>query len=133
MRISEIYGGETTAIPAARRLAAGFFGRVHTERALAVSAHAVETTQLVVSELVTNAVRHTAGPCRLDLELVDHAVDITVWDTSPAAPDVPDRDPVRVGRHGIEVVLALCGALQVTQRPSGKQISVRVALEPLRV
>ncbi|WP_405592182.1 ATP-binding protein [Streptomyces sp. NBC_01190] len=130
MRISEVYGGETTAIPAARRLAAGFFGRVHSERALAVSAHAVETTQLVVSELVTNAVRHTAGPCRLDLELVDHAVDITVWDTSRTAPGIADPDPARVGRHGIEVVLALCGAVQVTHQAFGKQISVRVALEP---
>ncbi|MFC4031232.1 ATP-binding protein [Streptomyces polygonati] len=131
MRISEVYGSETTAIAEARRLASGFFGRVHTERALAVSAHAVETTQLVVSELVTNAIRHTTGPCRLDLELIDHAVDITVWDTSPAVPDVPAPDPARVGRHGIEVVLALCGALQVTQQASGKQISVRIALEPL--
>jgi two-component sensor histidine kinase len=130
LRISEVYGSETTAIAAARRLAAGFFGRVHSERAVAVSAYAVETTQLVISELVTNAVRHTSGPCRLDLELVDHAVDITVWDTSPAAPAVPGPDPARVGRHGIEVVLALCGALQITPQGSGKQISVRVALEP---
>ncbi|MEU8849719.1 hypothetical protein AB0C70_26550 [Streptomyces sp. NPDC048564] len=37
--------------------------------------------QLVFSELVTNAYEYAPGPCLLDLQVVDGAVEISVWDT----------------------------------------------------
>jgi len=84
--------------------------------------------QLVVSELVTNAVRHTEGPCGVDLELAGQTVEITVWDTSPQLPVVMEPDPTRVGRHGMEIITALCGGFQVVRREVGKQITVRLLL-----
>ncbi|MGR4878239.1 ATP-binding protein [Streptomyces sp. LARHCF249] len=50
---------------------------------------------LVISELVTNAVRHTSGGCALDLHLQPDGVDVDVTDTSSAEPQ-----PRRPGHRG---------------------------------
>ncbi|MFD9338330.1 ATP-binding protein [Streptomyces sp. NPDC060028] len=49
---------------------------------------------LVVTELVTNAIRHTDGPAALHLELLDDHIEIRVTDTSPhpPAPRTPQTD-----------------------------------------
>jgi anti-sigma regulatory factor (Ser/Thr protein kinase) len=49
---------------------------------------------MVVTELVTNAIRHTAGPAVLRLELHDDHIEIRVTDTSPepAEPRLPRAD-----------------------------------------
>ncbi|MFE5861693.1 ATP-binding protein [Streptomyces virginiae] len=49
---------------------------------------------MVVTELVTNAIRHTDGPAVLHLELHDDHIAIRVTDTSPeqAAPRPPRTD-----------------------------------------
>ena len=128
MRTSEVYRGEPGAIAAARHAAAAFFRRIGGDGTAGIANTVVENAQLVVSELVTNAVRHTSGPCGLDLELVEGAVEITVWDTSPRPVAVMGPDPHRIGRHGMEIVVALCGTFRVARRAAGKQITVRVAL-----
>jgi anti-sigma regulatory factor (Ser/Thr protein kinase) len=128
MRTSEVYRGEPGAIAAARHAAAAFFRRLGGDGTAAIAGAVVDTAMLVVSELVTNAIRHTSGPCGLDLELVEGAVEITVWDTSPRPVAVMSPDPNRVGRHGMEIVVALCGSFRVARRAAGKQITVRVPL-----
>ncbi|MCX5195517.1 ATP-binding protein [Streptomyces sp. NBC_00249] len=73
---------------------------------LAPSAHgqpavppvALDATLLVISELVTNAVRHTAGGCALDLQVRPDGVDVDVTDTSNADPR--PRPPDRRGEGG---------------------------------
>lgn len=130
MRTSEVYGREAGAIAEARQLAAAFLGRIGHETARAVPSRVVETAQLVVSELVTNAVKHTSGPCGVDLELVEEAVQITVWDTSAQPVTVMEHDPERIGRHGLEIIVALCGGLDVTRTATGKRITVRMNLRP---
>ncbi|MFD9084307.1 ATP-binding protein [Streptomyces erythrochromogenes] len=49
---------------------------------------------MVVTELVTNAIRHTDGPAALHLELHDDHIVIRVTDTSPepAEPRLPRTD-----------------------------------------
>lgn len=127
VRSSESYPGEPGAVAAARHLAARFLSRVGMGGAAAAE-QTVQIVQLVVSELVTNAVRHTDGPCGVDLELTGQTVAITVWDTSPQLPVVTEHDPTRVGRHGMEIITALCGGFQVARREAGKQITVRLLL-----
>lgn len=127
MRISGVYSGEPGAIAAARQLAVAFFEQLSLPDP-AVRGRVVEDAQLVVSELVTNAVRHTSGPCGLDIERVGNIVEITVWDTSPHHAVVTPPDPARVGQHGMEIVLALCGAFEVTDTATGKRITVRLDL-----
>jgi anti-sigma regulatory factor (Ser/Thr protein kinase) len=47
----------------------------------------VDTVELLVSELVTNAYRHTAGPCSLRLTaLGDGRLRVGVWDADPYVP-----------------------------------------------
>ncbi|MGW2897511.1 ATP-binding protein [Streptomyces sp. NPDC001212] len=63
--------------------------------------------QLLVSELVTNAPKYAPGPCMLTLEATGGAVGVTVWDSEPTLPTARAADPGRVGRHGLEIVLAV--------------------------
>jgi anti-sigma regulatory factor (Ser/Thr protein kinase) len=130
VRTSEVYAGDPGAIAAARQLAVAFLGRIGVEGARRVPALVVETAQLVVSELVTNAVKYTTGPCGLDLELVDDTVEITVWDTSTRTVTAMEPDPGRIGRHGMEIVVALCGGFDVARTAAGKRITVRLELRP---
>lgn len=47
----------------------------------------MDTVELLVSELVTNAYRHTAGPCSLRLTaLGDGRLRVGVWDGDPYVP-----------------------------------------------
>lgn len=129
MRTSEVYSGGPGTIAAARRTAAAFLAHARTAgHQPAVTPEAGYATELVVSELVTNAVKHAAGICGLDLRLTGAVVEITVWDTSPHEITLSAPDPARVGRHGLEIVIALCGGLHTARTPTGKQITARVPL-----
>ena len=58
--------------------------------------------QLIVSELATDARKYAPGPCLLDLEIVEGAVQISVWDSSTTLPSIQAAAPERVGHHGLE-------------------------------
>ncbi|MET7441869.1 ATP-binding protein [Streptomyces sp. NPDC004082] len=124
-----VYDGASDSIRAARNLAADFMERLQRAYRIALSTRVVGAVQLVVSELVTNVCKHAPGPCALDLVLVGRSLEIRVWDSSfrVPVPDVPD--PGRVGRHGLEIVTALCGEIDVRREPVGKRVRVRIALE----
>ena len=52
----------------------------------AIAAEAADTVVLVVSELVTNALRHGGGTCTLDLTAhPDGSIEVAVHDRSPQA------------------------------------------------
>ncbi len=89
-------------IAEARAMARGFLTTVQAVHGLPVSERAMGMVQLVVSELVTNARKYAPGPCLLDLEIVEGAVQIRVWDSSTTLPSIQAADPERVGQHGLE-------------------------------
>ncbi|WP_328494743.1 ATP-binding protein [Streptomyces sp. NBC_00414] len=120
--------GDTSCIAAARRFAADFLTRARTDQGVAVSAHAVGLTQLVVSELVTNARKHAPGPALLELRIAGAAVEVTVQDSVRARPTVHTSDPQRVGRHGLEIVQAVTEDLSIHLGPTGKRVTAHVAL-----
>ncbi|MFK4149205.1 ATP-binding protein [Streptomyces sp. NPDC004065] len=121
--------GGPGCIARARRVAAAFLGALHSERGRPVSSRVLEGTQLVVSELVTNAVKYAPGPLRLELRAGDGTVDVTVCDGGPALPaPAPGTDPGRVGRHGLEIVRALAQDFSVRPLPTGKRVTARIAL-----
>jgi anti-sigma regulatory factor (Ser/Thr protein kinase) len=95
--------GDGTSIAQARHLAARFLTQVQAEHSLPVSQRAVDVTQLVVSELVTNARKYAPGPALMDLRIVGDLVEIVVWDSAPVLPVARATDAGRVGQHGMEI------------------------------
>ncbi|MFD3334640.1 ATP-binding protein [Streptomyces sp. NPDC058700] len=128
MSASASYDGDASCIGAARHLATGFLAEVQAVHGRPVSERAIGMAQLVVSELVTNAVKYAPGPLMLDLEVSGGAVRVSVWDSDPVLPDVAATDPQRVGRHGLEIVLALSQAYEARREPVGKRVTVVIAL-----
>ncbi|WP_439678352.1 ATP-binding protein [Embleya sp. MST-111070] len=84
--------------------------------------------QSVVRELVTNVRRYAPGPCLLTLDVRDAAVKVGVWDGDPPSPSILPTDPDRIGRHGLEIVMALCRSFAVHREPVGKRICASVVL-----
>ncbi|MGZ3097076.1 ATP-binding protein [Streptomyces sp. H62] len=120
--------GDGTVIAQARHLAAGFLARVQAEHGMPVSQRALDLTQLVVSELVTNARKYAPGPVLLDLRIVGDLVEIVVWDSEPVLPVARAADAGRVGQHGLEIVMAVAQGFEVQRERVGKRITARLAL-----
>lgn len=120
--------GQNGCIADARRLTGDFLARAQREQGVPVSARTMDLSQLVVSELVTNALRYAPGPVLLHLRIVGAAVEIAVWDSDPALPMPRGADPTRVGQHGLEIVMAVAEGVDVVREPVGKRIVARLGL-----
>ncbi|MDT0406222.1 ATP-binding protein [Streptomyces edwardsiae] len=122
LRRAAHFTGEPGCIAEARSFAARFLQQLRTEWCAVVDERADGAVLLVVSELVTNADRHSEGPYILELEGTDTALTVTVYDSSAHLPRVFPRDPERVGRHGLEIVRALARDVSVERVPVGKRV-----------
>ncbi|MFJ9536089.1 ATP-binding protein [Streptomyces sp. NPDC101225] len=122
LRRAAHYTGEQGCIAEARSFTAHFVDQLRTEWCARIEDRAVEEVLLVVSELVTNADRHSNGPYILELEGTDTSVSVWVYDSSAALPRRFPRDPERVGRHGLEIVHALADRVVVERVPVGKRV-----------
>ncbi|MEV7130749.1 ATP-binding protein [Streptomyces sp. NPDC093260] len=90
-----------------------------------------QDAQLVVSELVTNALRHAPGSGGLLLEVLMAAparLRITVRDTSPRLPQPRDPDPRRVGGHGLRLITRLCARFDTSHHDGGKHVTAELHL-----
>ncbi|MDT0609251.1 ATP-binding protein [Streptomyces lancefieldiae] len=128
VRVSAEYEGLPGDIARGRELARCFLARVRAAGALPVPDRAVDVLQLVVSELLTNSCKYAPGPSLVDLELAGDRVEVTVWDSAPVLPMAERADPGRVGRHGLEIVMALCQSFEVHREPVGKRMRAAVCL-----
>ncbi|MET8569409.1 ATP-binding protein [Streptomyces sp. NPDC004783] len=128
LRRAAHYSGEPGSIAEARSFASVFLDRLRTEWCATVGARTEGAVLLVVSELVTNADRHSQGPYILELEGTDELVAVTVYDSSGTVPRRFPRDPERVGRHGLEIVHALADTVVVELVPVGKRVRAVVAV-----
>ncbi|MFC8194395.1 ATP-binding protein [Streptomyces sp. NPDC060006] len=120
--------GDGPVIAQARHRAADFLARVQSEHGLPVSARAMDLTQLVVSELVTNARKYAPGPVLMGLRICGALVEVVVWDSDPVLPVARAADAGRVGQHGLEIVMAVAQGFEVQREPVGKRITARIAL-----
>ncbi|MGW6570130.1 ATP-binding protein [Streptomyces sp. NPDC054975] len=128
---SAVYDSADTGesvIASARDFTADFLTAAPAVGGAVVSQERVDMARLVVSELVTNAVRHAPGPCRVLLELFEGVLDISVFDRLDASPVPRPHDPERIGQHGVEIVMAVCESVSVEPRRSGKRVRARLAL-----
>ncbi|WP_328980065.1 ATP-binding protein [Streptomyces canus] len=128
MRAGYALDGDDGCIADARHHAVAFLDQAHADHHLPVPARARDLTQLVVSELVTNALKYAPGPVLMELRTNAHVVDVVVWDSDPAVPAARAADPGRIGQHGLEIVKAVTEDLFIEQEPAGKRITARIAL-----
>lgn len=83
---------------------------------------------LVVSEMVTNAVRHGRAPVVLELETAADAVVIAVDDASPLPPRRREADEQAEGGRGLQLVELLSSEHGVRPQPPGKTVWARLQL-----
>ncbi|MFF3849160.1 ATP-binding protein [Streptomyces sp. NPDC002328] len=128
LRRAAHYTGEPGCIAEAREFAAHFVDQLRTEWCAAVDERVNGELMLVVSELVTNAERHSNGPYILELEGTDSVVSVAVYDSSDALPLRFPKDPTRIGRHGLEIVHAVAAEVTAERVPVGKRVRARLKL-----
>jgi anti-sigma regulatory factor (Ser/Thr protein kinase) len=116
------YAGDPGSIAAARRQAVDFLAGLRDRSGPPPSPQNTVDLQLIVSELVTNAVKFAPGPCTVSLRPTGRQVEISVTDSSSLSPAPHSAEPGRVEQHGLEIVLALCGSLEVRREAVGKRI-----------
>ena len=103
-----------SAPAAARAFLAETCGRWRAEEFVADAA-------LVVSELVTNAVRHAGTEMRLALELCDGTLTVSVHDRGPGLPRlIPPAERV-YGGQGLAIVVQLAQAWGVAVEDDGEK------------
>jgi anti-sigma regulatory factor (Ser/Thr protein kinase) len=90
-----------------------------------VARDCVDTATLVVSELVTNAIRHAEGPYTLRVIVSAVAVEIAVSDPSPTPPRTRAPDLIDgTGGFGSLIIAQLARRVLVDRHDDGKTIKV---------
>ncbi|MEC4015478.1 ATP-binding protein [Streptomyces sp. H27-D2] len=126
---SAAFDGENGMAALAREFAAAFLARVQKVHGVPVTARLIGAVCLVVSELITNAVKYAPGPCLLDLALADGELHVTVGDTEAGLPVTLTPDAGRIGGHGLEIVLGLSRGYEVERQPGGKRVRAHIPLD----
>lgn len=119
---------DDTCIARGRQLAKAFLDQARADHGLPISQNAVEVTRLVVSELITNAVKYAPGPMILTLRVTSEVVEVAVWDSNPTLPIARAADTGRVGQHGLEIVLMVAQGFEAQREPVGKRVTARIGL-----
>ena len=87
-----------------------------------------DDVQLVVSELVTNALMHGDGALVLRASITGAAVQVSVTDSGDELPEVLPLDPARIGGLGLIVVDRVASDWGVAPFPGGKTVWAALAL-----
>ncbi|MGP3689665.1 ATP-binding protein [Streptomyces sp. IBSNAI002] len=103
---------------AARDATRAFLSRAAQVRPPVRSSNA-DSVLLVVSELVTNALRYTRGPCALRLELHGDHLEICVTDTSPCPPRPRPPHTDGTGGWGWLLISHLTTHVRIEPTPEG--------------
>ncbi|MEW2544417.1 ATP-binding protein [Streptomyces sp. NPDC047002] len=122
------FTGEPGSIASARDLAVRFLQQLGAEWLAPLDERTRQDVLLVVSELVTNAERHSHGPYVIELEGTARYASVTVYDSSTTLPRFFPPDPARLGGHGMEIVRAVSDAVTAELVPVGKRVRARFDL-----
>ncbi|MFD5393318.1 ATP-binding protein [Streptomyces sp. NPDC127097] len=79
-----------------------------------------DTTELLVSELITNALRYAPGPIRLTIRILWTSLRCEIEDTNPTSPQRRTATPDTESGRGTELLDALTEAWASTRTPTGK-------------
>jgi anti-sigma regulatory factor (Ser/Thr protein kinase) len=131
LRAGYALDGDDRCIADARHHATTFLDQARADHHMPVTSRTRDLTQLIVSELVTNARKYAPGPVLMELRITARDVEIVVWDSDPTVPTARAADPSRIGQHGLEIVKAVTENLFIEQEPVGKRITARIALSDI--
>lgn len=109
-----LFGPELVSAPRAREFVCAHL-RDHGLRQL------VDDVGLVVTELVTNSVRHAGTMCVVRLGVVDRSLVLTVQDGSPRLPVRREPGPLDAAGRGMFLVDALSRDWGVEKRSAGSK------------
>jgi anti-sigma regulatory factor (Ser/Thr protein kinase) len=77
------------------------------------------TAELLVSELVTNAITHGTGKVRVAVDCADHCLSVTVGDDEPTSPELQPERLLSMGGRGLRMIESLASSWGVKPRPDG--------------
>ncbi|MEY9844007.1 ATP-binding protein [Streptacidiphilus sp. MAP5-3] len=89
----------------------------------------VDSAEMVVSELVTNALRYGSGPVDLTLALTEAGLRISVTDEGTSLPTTRDAEPDAQGGRGLHIVELLAKSWEVIVRLTGKTVTCVLELD----
>ena len=112
---SRSFPAEAASVPTARRFVRG------TLAELGLTA-AWDAAELLVSEVVTNAVLHARTEFSVEVERDGDLVRISVHDRSPAVPRPRSYGPESTTGRGMRLVATFAGAWGVDRRDGGKVV-----------
>lgn len=81
---------------------------------------------LVISELVTNAVRQGDGPVRITLEAADDSLMVEVFDTGHRLPAMGDAALDSTGGRGLHMIETVSDGWGVREDLNGKTVWARL-------
>ncbi len=87
-----------------------------------------DDAQLVVSELMTNALMHGEGSLVLRAAITGNAIQVSVTDSGDELPEVLPLDPTRIGGLGLVVVDRIASDWGVAPFPGGKTVWAALSL-----
>ena len=112
-----VFARDIDAVSAARRWLMAF---VH-DRGLPRAQR--QDAELVISELVTNALRHGLGDVVVRASVAeDDVLQVSVTDSGPELPAMQPVDPGRIGGVGLRIVDRLSSEWGVASFPGGKTV-----------
>lgn len=89
--------------------------------------HLLDDALLLVSEVVTNAVKHGHAPVRLEVDCDGSGIVVAVEDGNPAMPQPRRRDHRRHSGRGLLLLERLSAEWGVRRTAAGKQVWFRLA------
>ncbi|MGW0607694.1 ATP-binding protein [Streptomyces sp. NPDC002640] len=123
---------DSSSIPGCRSLAREY---AHSLRGTGAELSPEDEEQLliVVSELVTNAVKYTDSRFQLHIAagFDPETLEVSVDDTSRRQPVVSAADGTRVGGHGLEIVQHLSVSLTAHTTTDGKRVTAVLHRTPI--
>lgn len=87
----------------------------------------VDSAELLVSELVTNAHRYSTTDAYVSMDWEPGEFLVTVWDHGPGTPAPRQPSPEDVGGHGLALVENCADEWGVRDYPNGKAVWFRLA------
>ncbi|WP_328879186.1 ATP-binding protein [Streptomyces sp. NBC_00299] len=114
------------AVPSARRQVAALAKNL----GLSMSDETLKTVELLASELIANAVLHSAAPCDVAVTRTDERLRVEVTDANPSLPRVVEAGPSDESGRGLLLVGALADAWGTQPESWGKTTWFEITPEP---